>query len=109
MTARIAVSRRTQYDLKKAKERAHILEGLKKATDIVDELIATIRACKGGMAEAKAAIMEQFGFDDPQADAIVKLQSSRKTRYCGSSQDSMKEQTLTHYPSNEKTPLDDRR
>ena len=51
------VRRRTQYDLKKAKERAHILEGLKKATDIVDELIATIRACKGGMAEAKAAIM----------------------------------------------------
>ena len=50
------VRRRTQYDLKKAKERAHILEGLKKATDIVDELIATIRACKGGMAEAKAAI-----------------------------------------------------
>ena len=46
------VRRRTQYDLKKAKERAHILEGLKKATDIVDELIATIRACKGGMAEA---------------------------------------------------------
>ena len=42
------VRRRTQYDLKKAKERAHILEGLKKATDIVDELIATIRACKGG-------------------------------------------------------------
>ena len=41
------VRRRTQYDLKKAKERAHILEGLKKATDIVDELIATIRACKG--------------------------------------------------------------
>ena len=49
------VRRRTQYDLKKARERAHILEGLKKATDIVDELIATIRACKGGMSEAKAA------------------------------------------------------
>ena len=71
------VLRRTQFDLKKAQERAHILEGLKKATDIVDELIATIRACKGGMAEAKAAIMEQFGFDDPQADAIVKLQLGR--------------------------------
>ena len=71
------VRRRTQYDLKKAKERAHILEGLKKATDIVDELIATIRACKGGMSEAKTAIMEQFGFDDPQADAIVKLQLGR--------------------------------
>ena len=71
------VRRRTQYDLKKARERAHILEGLKKATDIVDELIATIRACKGGMSEAKTAIMERFGFDDPQADAIVKLQLGR--------------------------------
>ena len=48
---------------------------------IVDELIATIRACKGGMAEAKAAIMEQFGFDDPQADAIVKLQLGRCLLY----------------------------
>ncbi len=47
------VRRRTQYDLKKARERAHILEGLKKATDIVDELIATIRACKGGMARPR--------------------------------------------------------
>ena len=71
------IRRRTSFDLKKAQERAHILEGLKKATDIVDELIATIRACKGGMAEAKAAIMERFGFDDPQADAIVKLQLGR--------------------------------
>lgn len=71
------VRRRTEFDLKKAQERAHILEGLKKATDIVDELIATIRACKGGMAEAKAAIIEKFGFDEPQADAIVKLQLGR--------------------------------
>ncbi len=71
------VRRRSAYDLKKAEDRAHILEGLKKATDIVDELIATIRACKGGMAEAKTAIMEKFGFDDPQADAIVKLQLGR--------------------------------
>ncbi len=71
------VRRRTEYDLKKAEDRAHILEGLKKATDIVDELIATIRSCKGGMAEAKAAIIEKFGFDGPQADAIVKLQLGR--------------------------------
>ncbi len=71
------VRRRTEYDLKKAEERAHILEGLKRATDIVDELIAAIRACKGGIPEAKAAIMEKFGFDDPQADAIVKLQLGR--------------------------------
>ena len=68
------VTRRTQFDLKKAQERAHILEGLKKAIDIVDEIIATIRACKGGRPEAKLALMEQFGFDDLQADAICRFQ-----------------------------------
>lgn len=47
------------------------MEGLAKAIDIVDEVIATIRACKGGQAEAKQAIMDKFGFDDPQASAIV--------------------------------------
>lgn len=65
------VRRRTVFDLNKAQERAHILEGLAKAIDIVDEVIATIRACKGGQAEAKQAIMDRFGFDDPQASAIV--------------------------------------
>lgn len=65
------VTRRTQFDLKKAQDRAHILEGLVKAIDIVDEIIATIRACRGGQQEAKQAIMEKFGFDDPQASAIV--------------------------------------
>ncbi|MFR9215194.1 MAG: DNA gyrase subunit A [Ruthenibacterium sp.] len=64
------VRRRTQHDLKKAEERAHILEGLKRATDIVDEIIATIRACRGGQAEAKQAVMDKFGFDEPQAAAI---------------------------------------
>ncbi len=65
------IKRRTQFDLSKAQERAHILEGLAKAIDIVDEVIATIRACRGGQAEAKQAIMDKFGFDDPQASAIV--------------------------------------
>ncbi len=65
------VRRRTEFDLKKAQERAHILEGLARAIDIVDEVIATIRATKGGQAEAKLALMEKFGFDDPQASAIV--------------------------------------
>ncbi len=65
------ITRRTQYDLKKAQDRAHILEGLAKAIDIVDDIIATIRACKGGQAEAKTAIMEKFEFDEPQAAAIV--------------------------------------
>ncbi len=65
------IKRRTKFDLSKAQERAHILEGLAKAIDIVDEVIATIRACRGGQAEAKQAIMDKFGFDDPQASAIV--------------------------------------
>ena len=65
------VRRRTQFNLRKAKERAHILEGLKRAIDIVDEIIYTIRHTDGGQAEAKIAIMEKFGFDDPQASAIV--------------------------------------
>ena len=65
------ITRRTQYDLNKAQAREHILEGLARAIDIVDEIIATIRACKGGQPEAKAAIMEKFDFDDPQATAIV--------------------------------------
>lgn len=65
------ITRRTRFYLKKAEERAHILEGLAKALDIVDEVIATIRACRGGQSEAKQAIMDKFGFDDPQATAIV--------------------------------------
>ncbi len=68
---RQVVTRRTKFDLKKAQDRAHILEGLARAIDIVDDVIAAIRACKGGQSEAKQAIMEKFGFDDPQASAIV--------------------------------------
>jgi DNA gyrase subunit A len=68
------ITRRTKYDLNKAMARAHILDGLRKAIDIVDEIIATIRSCKGGKSEAKLAIMEKFGFDDPQATAIVNFQ-----------------------------------
>ena len=71
------IRRRTAFDLKKAQEREHILEGLRKAVDIVDEIIATIRACKGGFAEARQAVMDNFGFDELQADAIVKLQLGR--------------------------------
>ena len=70
------VRRRTQYDLKKAKERAHILEGLKKATDIVDELIATIRACKieeelSGL-QAKIKDWEDILANDARVLEIVK-------------------------------------
>ena len=65
------ITRRTRFDLKKAQDRAHILDGLAKAIDIVDDIIATIRACKGGQAEAKQALMDKFEFDEPQAAAIV--------------------------------------
>ena len=65
------VVRRTQHDLREAEKRAHILEGLARAIDIIDDIIATIKACKGGAQEAKQALMEQYGFDDPQAAAIV--------------------------------------
>ncbi|MEG1012084.1 MAG: DNA gyrase subunit A, partial [Ruthenibacterium sp.] len=68
------IRRRTQFELRKAGERAHILEGLRRAIDIVDEIIVTIRGCKGGRAEAKAAIMEKFDFDDVQATAICAFQ-----------------------------------
>ena len=68
------IARRTRYDLRKAQDRAHILEGLKKAIDIVDEIIVTIRGCKGGRPEAKLALMERFDFDDLQADAICRFQ-----------------------------------
>ena len=80
------IRRRTAHDLKKAQEREHILEGLHKAVDIVDEIIATIRACKGGFAEARQAVMDRFDFDEPQADAIVKLQLGPPGR-AGNSQD----------------------
>ena len=65
------IRRRSEFDLKKAKDRAHVLEGLHRAVDIVDDIIRAIRATKGGQQEAKQAIMEEFGFDDPQASAIV--------------------------------------
>lgn len=65
------IRRRTEFELDKAQKRAHILEGLARAIDIVDEIIATIRACKGGSSEAKQALMDKYGFDDPQASAIV--------------------------------------
>ena len=71
------IRRRTQFELKKAEDRCHILEGLKRAVDIVDEVIYAIRHCGGGQAEAKATIMEQFGFDDVQAEAICRFPLGR--------------------------------
>ena len=66
------VTRRTQFDLKKAEERAHILEGLLKALEHIDEIIKIIRAADDGE-EAKQKLMEAFGFTDAQAQAIVDM------------------------------------
>ncbi len=65
-------TRRTQYDLNKAEERAHILEGLLKALDHIDEIIRLIRASENTQ-EAKNKLIEAFGFSDVQAQAIVDM------------------------------------
>lgn len=70
------IRRRTIFDLKKAKERAHILEGLLTALDYIDEVISIIRSHYTTQ-EGKAALMERFGLDDVQAQAIVQMQLGR--------------------------------
>src|SRR5690625_2034540 len=72
------VTRQTTFDLNKAKERAHIVEGLIKAISILDELIHTIRQSKNKQ-DAKNRIIEKFGFTERQAEAIVTLQLYRLT------------------------------
>lgn len=72
------IERRTIYDLKKAKERMHILEGLKIAIDFIDEVIAIIRKSKD-QAAAKLALCERFGLDDVQAQAIVSMRLGQLT------------------------------
>lgn len=72
------VTRQTQFDLKKAKDRAHIVEGLMKAISILDELIATIRSSKNKQ-DAKNNIIEAYDFTEKQAEAIVMLQLYRLT------------------------------
>ena len=66
------VTRRTQYDLNKARERAHILEGLLKALDNIDEVIRIIRGSENTQV-AKARLMERFTLSDAQAQAIVDM------------------------------------
>ncbi|MBT2655983.1 DNA topoisomerase IV subunit A [Bacillus sp. ISL-18] len=72
------VTKRTQFDLNKAKERQHIVEGLIKALSILDEVIATIRASKDKR-DAKDNLIAKFAFTEPQAEAIVSLQLYRLT------------------------------
>lgn len=66
------ITRRTLYDLRKAKERAHIVEALKVACDFIDEVIEIIRSSPD-IPESKARLMARFGFDDVQAQAIVQM------------------------------------
>ena len=73
---RDVILRRTRYDLGKAKERLHIVEGLLKAVDILDEIIKTIRASKN-KADSIANLMKEFDFTEIQATAIVTMQLYR--------------------------------
>ncbi len=72
------VVRRTRFDLRKAEERAHILEGILKALDQLDEVIATIRA-SSTPADARDRLMEGFGLSQPQAQAILEMRLQKLT------------------------------
>lgn len=72
------VIRRTKFDLDKAKKRAHILEGLIKAIDVIDEIIRIIRASKT-VDEARNTLMTTFGFSEAQASAIVEMRLRQLT------------------------------
>ncbi|MDR3120798.1 MAG: DNA gyrase subunit A [Clostridiales bacterium] len=70
------VARRVAYDLERAEAHAHILEGLKKAIDVIDEVIAVIRASRS-IPESKERLIERFDFSEKQAQAIVELRLGR--------------------------------
>jgi len=70
------IRRRTEFDLKKAQEKVHILEGLLLALARIDEVIATIRA-SANVDVAREALITKFGLDDPQANAILQMQLRR--------------------------------
>ncbi len=72
------VTRRTKYDLNKAEERAHILEGLLIALDNIDEVISIIRSSKTA-AEAKSNLIERFGLSDVQAQSIIDMRLRKLT------------------------------
>jgi DNA gyrase subunit A len=72
------VLRRTMFDLGKAEERAHILEGLLKALDIIDEIVATIRASSDAET-ARRSLIDDFGFSERQAQAILDMRLHRLT------------------------------
>jgi len=70
------VERRTIYELKIAEARAHILEGLKKALDHIDEIIKTIKAANT-KDDARVELMKQFSFSEIQADAILEMKLNK--------------------------------
>lgn len=72
------IERRTRFDLKKAKERAHILEGLMIALDFIDEVIAILRKSKS-IADGKEALIARFNLSDAQATAIVQMRLGQLT------------------------------
>ncbi len=72
------ITRRTQFDLRKAEERVHILRALLKALDFIDEVIAILRSSKN-VPEGKQRLAERFEFDDVQADAIVAMRLGQLT------------------------------
>ena len=72
------VVRRTRFELEKARKRAHILEGLLKAIDVIDEIVQIIKTSKS-VDDAKTRLMETFGFTDPQASAIIEMRLRQLT------------------------------
>ena len=72
------IERRTRFDLEKAEKRAHIVEGLLKALDVIDEVIATIRASRDGN-DARNALMKNFDLSEVQAQAILDMRLQRLT------------------------------
>ena len=75
---KVVIRRRTQYDLRRAEDRAHILEGLRIALDNIDAIITLIRASKT-TSEAKTGLMEQFNLSERQAQAILDMRLQRLT------------------------------
>ncbi|CAM3198833.1 DNA gyrase subunit A [Filibacter tadaridae] len=75
---KVVIRRRTQYDLKKAEDRAHILEGLRIALDHIDEIIKLIRASKT-TDEAKAGLIDRFNLSERQTQAILDMRLQRLT------------------------------
>ena len=73
--------RRTEYRLRKAEERAHIVEGLVRALDLIDEVIRIIRGSKDTPA-ARTALVEELAFSEAQAQAILEMRLQQRFRKC---------------------------